>query len=223
MDAVYLYKHTNSDELVYSVRLLKKFYPSVGVIYIVGDRPPAALDGQVVHIQHRAPLGKFVDQMMKFALIVRLQYLSDQFILMMDDVYLTAPFTPQVLYDRKYPTLADKIKSRADDPYRKSLMKTGKYLIENDMSDTNYELHVPVVIEKQKAIFVTNNIVDTDFDLQIKSLYFNFYNPLDGQTSVPYDDVKNIKIEDVNAYLSTSNVKFEKYRKFLDQLLWMNL
>jgi len=219
MDAVYLYKHTNSDELVYSVRLLKKFYPSLGTVYIIGDKPPARLAGEIIHVHHRSQAGKFADQMLKFALAVRMPELSDQFILMMDDVYLTAPFNPQVVHDRKYPTLADKIKSRANDPYKTSLMKTGRYLTENDMNDTNYELHIPVVIEKQKALYVTNNIVDTDFDLQIKSLYFNFYNPLDGQSSVPYDDVKNIKIEDVTDYLSTSNVKFEKYKKFLDQLL----
>jgi len=219
MDAVYLYKHTNSDELFYSIRLLQKFYPDLGTIYVIGDLPPTRLYGEVVHILHRSIAGKFADQMLKFALAVRIPELTDQFILMMDDVYLTAPFNPKVVHDRKYPKLSDKIKSRADDPYRKSLVKTGRYLTENDMNDTNYELHIPVVIEKQRALYMTNNIVDTDFDLQIKSLYFNFYNPLDGDTSVPYDDVKNIKIEDVTEYLSTSNVKFAKYKKFLDQLL----
>jgi len=219
MDAVYLYKHTNSDELFYSIRLLQKFYPDLGTIYVIGDLPPTRLYGEVVHILHRSIAGKFADQMLKFALAVRIPELTDQFILMMDDVYLTAPFEPYRMYDRKYPMLNEKIKSRADDPYRKSLIKTDVYLKQNDLGTRNYELHVPAVIEKEKALYMTNNLIDTDFDLQIKSLYFNFYPSLDGLGSVPYDDVKNIKIEDVNAYLSTSNVKFAKYKKFLDQLL----
>jgi len=219
MDAVYLYKHTNSDELLYSIRLLKKFYPSVGQIWVIGDKPPAAVAAEVIHVLHRSKLGKFADQMLKFSLMVRNPMLSDQFILMMDDVYLTAPFNPQICYDKKYPTLKDKIVGRANDPYKTSIMKTGRYLTENDMSDTNYELHIPVVIEKQKALYVTNNIVDTDFDLQIKSLYFNFYPSLDGLGAIPYDDVKNIKIEDITAYLSTSNVKFYKYKQYLEGLL----
>lgn len=218
MDAVYIYKRTNSDEFLYSVRLLQKYYKNLRRIWVIGDTPPLRLRNDVTHVYYRTQAGKFADQLAKFSYMVREYGLSDNFILMMDDVHLLEDFKPAIMYDRKYPTLHDKIVNRTNDQYRASLEKTEAYLKENGLNTVNYELHVPTIINKEKAIVMTNNLIETDFDLQIKSLYHNFY-PIDSMGAVAYDDVKNIKIEDATSYLSTSNVKFKNYQRFLERKL----
>ena len=218
MDAVYIYKRTSGDELLYSVRLLQKNVKDLGTIWVIGDVPPESLRNDVRHVNYTTRMGKFADQMAKLTYIVREPELSEDFILMMDDVYILSLFKPEVMYDQKYPTLRERIVNRVQDQYRASLEKTEAYLEENDLNTVNYELHIPVVMNREKAVVMTNNLIETDFDLQIKSLYYNFY-PIDALGAVATPDVKNIPIKDATRYLSTSNVKFRNYQKFLESQL----
>lgn len=214
MDAVYLYKRTNSDELLFSIRLLQKYYNNLGKIWVIGDRPPKTIADEIEHVFHRSTLTKWGDQLDKIRRIAQYNELSEDFILLNDDFFVTSDYTPQLLYNNQV-SLESIVMSRTHDQYHKSLQGTIEWLEENELGTANYELHVPMLLNKALVNSLMANI-EVGRDLQFRSVYGNSY---PGLTNGGITDVKNIPIAGVNGLLSTSNVKFNKYRKFLEGLL----
>lgn len=215
MDAVYLYQRTASKELEYSIRLLRKFYPDLNQIWLIGDKPPTAIQNEVNHVYHHSSIGKWADQLDKVRRIAQINEVTDEFVIFNDDFFVTSEFKPAMYYNKKLPSLAALVASRAPDPYSNSVSKTIGFLEDNDLQQYNFELHIPMKVNKMLVNGLMANI-EPGIDLQFRSVYGNSYlTTVDGS----HYDVKNIKIDDITDYLSTSNVKFHNYRKFLDRLL----
>lgn len=215
MDAVYLYKHTASHELALSIKLLKKFYPDLGKIWIIGDKPPVAIQSEVNHIYHYTTLNKWADQFDKVRRAAQHPEVSDDFMIFNDDFYVTAPLKPAMYMHKSLPSLTALVSSRHIDPYGKSVIKTMEFLEENDLPQYNFELHIPMKVNKMLVNSLMSNIT-VGVDLQFRSIYGNSY--LTNSDGTHYD-VKNIKLEDITDFLSTSNVKFSNYRRYLEKLL----
>lgn len=218
MDAVYFYKKSSRGELEISVGLLKKFYKELGTVWVIGDTPPASIENEVVHIEHSSQLNKYEDQMSKFAMIVRQQDISDNFLLMMDDIFLLSEYRPIIYRDARYPSLQSRAESRPQDLYRESIENTIDSLAENGLPTFNYELHVPIPFNKHKAIVMTNNLIGESANMQIRSLYYNFY-PMDAINAVARYDVKDIRRSEISDILSTSDTKFRNYKSLLQRFL----
>lgn len=218
MDAVYPYKRTSGAELKLSIALLERFYPDLGGVFIIGDKPPESVSKRVTHIPHTSSFNKFDDQFAKLRIMANYPGLSDNFILMNDDFYLLAEYKPRVYRDVDYPTLRDRaVKAAGYDLYQKSLLLTSNYLLSEGMSDYNFEVHVPMVMNKMNFAAMSSNF-DPEPGLQLRSLYSNWYS-MDVIGSEVIKDVKNIPTSEADKFISTSDSQFTKYRPFLEKRL----
>lgn len=186
MDVVYTYKHTNSDELEWSIKSLK----NVGhrSVYVIGDDPK--IDG-VTHIppdkQKWGDYSKYHNQIQNYLTAWRYNDISDDFLAMNDDFFILRSWEP-INYNRG--SLKDHIKQRRiNDLYARSLNETRKYLETRNFPALSYELHTPFIFNKallkKLIIDLGDNILNK---YQLRSLYGNVYRA----PTEYHEDVKNV-------------------------------
>lgn len=187
MDIVYTIKHdpeNNSEELRYSLRSLKNI-PHDKVI-IVGEKPDWVTN--VTYIPVPQNLTKHQNVRNNFIAAVTSDEVSEDFILMNDDFFFMKPvpempnlhFGPmdEVIrqYEARYPEGTQYIDTMK--ALYRVLREKG---IEHPIS---YELHVPMVISKQKARHLYLEVKERLY--QFRTYYGNYFNI--GGTQTP--DVK---------------------------------
>lgn len=206
MDVVYVHKHGKSDdELRYSLRSLKNM-PHDNV-YICGDLPEWASEN-IIHIPDRkydwSIMGnKFANQEAKWFTVCNDPRVSDNFIMMNDDFFVMKPIDSM-------PTLHRGRLHRAgssDSHYYRTLAYTREFLIRNlVLAPLNYELHIPMVINKTKRLavsyFIHRHFVRGQI-VQMRSIYGNMFD-IGGKLS---EDVKNVDNYD-SVFLSTDEDTF---------------
>lgn len=195
-DAVYVYKHThdNGQELKHSLRSLYNINGFSGKVYVIGDRE-AWFSSKINHIQTRQHPNRYIDVLNKVARACQTDDISDEFIIMNDDMYITKQAPLRALYREVPPRIASF--------YNRCVHKSLDWCREYEDDPKNYELHLPMILNKSKMLTVYNLIKNDMHPVPIlyRTAYGNFYH-IGGH---PYKDAKayDLNLED-KVFISTS-------------------
>jgi hypothetical protein len=192
MDLVYICKNGDNEELRYSIRSAVKNL-SHDKIWVVGGKPDWYTGNYIKVSQTRS---KYVNAKNNLNAICNSEDISESFILMNDDFYIinkveSVPY----MYSG---TLNDKIKQREDifngNTYVALLRQTlGSLQKKKNGIILDYELHVPMIMEKKKLAKVLR------LSGLWRSVYGNIFN------------VGGIKIKDVKVYSKTDRFYNNSY------------
>lgn len=211
MDFVYICKDGDNEELRYSIRSVMASFPDAKV-WVVGGKP-AWYRGNFIFIPQQS--AKYINAINNLKAICASEEISEQFTLMNDDFFIIEKLSS--IDNFHGGSLLDKINL-----YKKIATKSG-YISKleqtlnkiNDLGISNaldYELHVPMVMEKAKLKVVLKH----GHQFLWRSMYGNLFNV--GGTEMK--DVKvytegplvaksyNIKDKD-HKYLSSTDTSFQ--------------
>lgn len=209
-DILYVYKDFGrSDELRYSLRSLKNI-PHRNVV-ISGDLPDWVQN--VVHIPNKKhdwviPDNRFLDAEGKFLTALESRELGEHYINFNDDFFVMQKIDKVPMFH-----MGKLAWRKPDSSYRMMLARTGNILSNiGIMQPLNYELHLPMPMEKTKRLainyFMQRNMKRGQV-VCMRSMYGNVYE-VGGKKK---DDVKNLtdKAEIVNnIFLSSANDTFQQ-------------
>ena len=181
MDLVYICRNGDNEELRYSIRSAVKNLPH-NKIWVVGGKPDWYTGDYIEVNQGKS---KYRNARNNLKAICNAKEISESFILMNDDFYIINKIDSiPYMYAG---TLSDKIKQRDDifngNTYTALLRQTlGSLSRKNINIALDYELHVPMIMEKKKLLKVLS------FSGLWRSVYGNMF------------EVGGIKISDVKVY-----------------------
>lgn len=201
VDLVYICRTGDNEELRYSIRSAVKNL-KFDNLWVVGGKPDWYVGNYVEVSQEKS---KYVNARKNLFAICNNRSISESFILMNDDFYIMesvdqVPYMHGGLMKNKISLYKSMVK---DTPYVKLLSKTFTNLSRRSIKDVlDYELHVPMVMEKEKLLQVIN------FSDLWRSRYGNTFN------------VGGIEIEDVKVYTTGSLVKksYDMHKRTLGYL-----
>lgn len=205
-DVVWVYKGNNNSELEYSVKSVKNI--EHGRKIVIGDSPGL---NTVEHIKQ--PIYRWAMLSPHHDVISKLHHattldISDDFILMNDDFFITKPTDIPVAHRGP---LQDHVNNRRiNDAYTKTLKKTLDYLKGQGIDEPlSYELHIPMVLNKHKLRELYDTIIPMishASPMLTRSLYGNLY-----QIGGEYmDDPKNVNNFQDFIFLSTNEKTFNQ-------------
>lgn len=219
MDVVYPLKKDASkwddNEIKYSLRSLRNI--KFDKVFIIGYKPNF-LNDEVIHIQKNDIYeNKQTNVIEKIMTICKDERVSDDFILMNDDFYFLEPQEVNILIRGKLENMGEfTLKSK----YGYSLREAVKWLKERNLETNSYEVHYPMIYNKQKFLDLFSQIDYKENPILHRSVYGNYYN-------VPYkEDVKDFKVFNLKdfahrneKFLSTNNEIPFLIRKFIKEKL----
>ncbi len=202
LDVVYVHEQKRSNEIEFSLKSLKNVEHRN--VYIIGDDPEIkGID--YIHVPHKkhkwANESQYADQISKYLQACEMEELSDDFLAMNDDFFILHEWKPINYSNGK---LLDRLIQRSiSDTYDRSLRATDRLLRKNVTERINFELHTPFLFNKNKLKWLIEAL--NDHNLQIRSLYGNFYNIETKYMS----DVKDVEDFHRRTLLSTSPSSFD--------------
>lgn len=148
VDAVYICRGGDNEELRYSIRSTEKNLP-VSRIVVVGE-PPSWYIGAAIHVKQLSQQ-KYVNAQNNLKAIASSSFISNEFVLMNDDFYTISEITSIPNYNGG--SLRSKVERYMQQapysPYTKKLSNTYRYLVKTGISNPiDYELHVPMIMAK---------------------------------------------------------------------------
>jgi len=216
MDLVYICRSGDNEELRYSIRSMVENFPHDN-IWVVGGKPDWYIGNHIPIPQGRI---KYENAQKNLKAIVESKEISEKFVIVNDDFYAIKPikrvytFVSGLLYDK-----LQSYSSRHPSSYYTSLIgltyKRIKQLLGNDFVPMDYDIHVPMVYEKEKLKSLVK------YTLLWRSLYGNIYD-------VPYKIMKDVKVYRYNreaalqeildrevSYMSSDDESFEYLKEEL--------
>ena len=211
MDFVYICKDGINEELRYSIRSVVESFPDSN-IWVVGGKPPWYIGN---YINVKQVLTKYRNAIQNLNTICNSNEISEEFVLMNDDFYIIKNISSIKTYHGGL--LLDKInlyqKLNSNSNYTRKLSATYKKIKSLGIeSPLDYELHVPMVMEKKKL----KQILENNDQFLWRSIYGNVFS-IGGEQM---EDVKvysrgplvlksyNIK-KDEHIYLSSADNSFD--------------
>jgi hypothetical protein len=193
MDLVYICRNGQNEELRYSIRSAVKNLPH-DKIWVVGGKPDWYTGN---YIQVNQTKNKYANARDNLRALTESEEISESFVLMNDDFYIVNKISSIPYMHAK--SLDEKIKTREDlfsgNSYNRLLRATIKSVSKRvDTPAIDYELHVPMVMEKKKLQHVLK------FPGLWRSIYGNIFN------------VGGIEIRDVKVYEKSSIFYPNSYR-----------
>lgn len=175
-------------ELRLSLRCLEKNAKGIGRVFIVGNCPDWVQN--VVHIPAEDTWTPENNAFQKILKACRSD-ISDMFLLMNDDFFMLRPFDVETYpyYDRGYLE-----KKEEDTPYNRSINKTIEVLKMFGDRNTNYEVHCPIRIQKNKFLLMTDiaeYFKKENTGVLCRSLYGNIFDTSLEDFYGPVEDPKN--------------------------------
>jgi hypothetical protein len=221
MDFVYICKDGDNEELRYSIRSVMASFPDAKV-WVVGGKP-SWYSGNFIFIQQRS--AKYINAVNNLKAICSSEEISEEFILMNDDFYIVEKINSVETFHGGL--LLDKIntykKITQQSGYIFKLEKTFDKLRDLGMtSPLDYELHVPMVMEKQKL----RTVLKHGSEFLWRSMYGNMFNVggeemvdvkvyIDGPLVAKSYEIKNKE----HKYLSSTDTSFQMlYSAILKEL-----
>jgi hypothetical protein len=182
MDFVYICRSGENEELRYSIRSVVNWFPEAR-IWVVGGKPDWYLGNYIEVAQDRH---KYANAFNNIIAICDSKEISKSFVLMNDDFFILNKFDLNDIFNGGL--LSNKIKRSREvtnnSRYLRKLTETRDTLKSNNLHDIlDYELHVPMVFEKNKL----DTIVKKYPELLWRSMYGNLYN-LGGK------EIKDVKV-----------------------------
>jgi hypothetical protein len=211
MDFVYICKDGSNEELRYSIRSVVESFPD-SKIWVVGGKP-TWYTGNYIEVTQN--LSKYRNAIENLKALCNSEEISNKFVLMNDDFYIVKNIDS--VKDYHGGPLLEKInlyqKLNSNSNYTRKLAATYKKIkslgIENPL---DYELHVPMVMEKEKL----KQTLQNNYQFLWRSIYGNVFN-VGGEQM---EDVKvyakgplvlksyNLK-KDEHIYLSSADSSFD--------------
>ena len=170
MDFVYICKEGVNEELKYSIRSVVESFPDSN-IWVVGGKPDWYVGNYIeVHQIHT----KYKNAVENLKMICSSPQISNKFVLMNDDFYIIKKINNIGTFHGGY--LLNKInlyqKLNGNSNYTRKLNATYKRLKAIGIDDPlDYELHVPMVMEKQKL----QEVLDKNDQFLWRSMYGNIF------------------------------------------------
>lgn len=172
MDVVYILKDTpDNEELKYSLRSLKNL-PHRKVVF-VGGNPEGV--GPDLHIPLKQTKDKWHNATDLIKKICKDKRLSEDIILFNDDFFVTKPIDEMIIY--KNHTLQDICRyvthngTRESEYIKTRIKPTARVLQNKGLPQDNYELHIPMVINRKKMLKICNMFPE----YAKRSCYGNYY------------------------------------------------
>lgn len=170
MDVIYPYKSAPEDfEIRYSLRSLVNM-PHDGV-FVAGDRP-IFLTGAAQHVPVSPHDDRYTSSTNNILATLRQEDVSDQFIVMHDDIFVLEPWT----FRHEHRCTIDEYLARgaASGPYREMVQKTRDVLRAHGVADPLFfGLHTPTVYDKANLLDLARGFGDKL--LLMRTLYHNLY------------------------------------------------
>jgi len=204
MDFVYICKEGVNEELKYSIRSVVESFPDSN-IWVVGGKPDWYVGNYIeVHQIHT----KYKNAVENLKMICSSPQISNKFVLMNDDFYIIKKINNIGTFHGGY--LLNKInlyqKLNGNSNYTRKLNATYKRLKAIGIDDPlDYELHVPMVMEKQKL----QEVLDKNDQFLWRSMYGNIFK------------VGGSEMQDVKVYTSGPLV-FKSYNLNIDNHTYLS-
>ena len=203
-DIVYILKNEiTTDELKYSIRSVEKNFIDRRNIWFAGGKPVGIEPDHYLHINQTGS-NKWQKVSNTLKIICTTPEISENFWLFNDDFFIMHPIAeiPAAVDGTMNKRIKELIQKNNLSNYAKELLAT-KRALENRGYDTlNYALHIPMLINKEKAL---NTLYEFPYNPMFRCLYGNMYNT--AQVVMP--DVKiyleNITPKSNEILLSTSD------------------
>lgn len=144
----YWHGGATGDELRFSIRSVETNFVGQAIITVVGDKPPW-YTGHFIARPRVSPATNniaFRDMLEKMLFIATHDEIKNQFVWIMDDVYLIRQVN---LCDLKDPR-AERFKESTLNKWQQIKIKTMESLAERGLTQHDYATHLPHVVEKQK-------------------------------------------------------------------------
>lgn len=224
MDILYLMAEGGKGaELTYSLRTLVNLPHDR--VFISGGCPSCIDKSKVVHIPTKQSGTKYENSTANLKAACRDPLLSEDFILMNDDFFITQPITdPAKELALNRGKLDDVFqfyfnKFAGSSGWAKGMRDTGKWLKNQGISEPLcYELHLPMIMNKRKVLdmFALPGIDKLPI-FHKRSAYGNIYNVGGEKTKdVKITSSSIFKPEKVGKFLSCDDVSFPVIKMFLD-------
>ena len=202
-DVIYIIRNgiVDTSELRYSLRSLDNLQH--GDVWIAGGDPQDIKPDRYLDIKQEGA-SKWERTTYTLRKICEAKETPDMFYLFNDDFFIMQP--AEIIPPIYNGTLYDRIKSIGASRYAKQLKSTADELTRRGLGVNNYAVHIPLFIEKDKALEV---LKEFDGWPMFRSLYGNYWN-IGGENR---PDVKiaqtSIMPAEDKPYLSTSNISFK--------------
>jgi hypothetical protein len=183
MDFVYICKDGSNEELRYSIRSVVESFPDSN-IWVVGGKPDWYIGNYIRVNQTQTKYKNAAENLKK---ICSSKEISESFILMNDDFYIIKKIDNIETFHGGY--LLNKInlyqKINGNSNYTRKLAATYKKIIGLGIEDPlDYELHVPMIMEKEKL----KEVLKYEDQFLWRSMYGNTFN------------IKGKEMQDVKVY-----------------------
>ena len=209
LDVVYILKNDiSSEEIRYSLRSVEENFPHRKVFFF-GGRPPMINPDVMVPI-HQFGMNKWEKVRNSLIKVCQNDEVTDDFFLFNDDFYILKPVDTENFINFSDGDLEGRAKDiihryGKGSQYSTQLLQTATFLKAHGKPSKSFVLHLPMLINKQKALEV---LTMKGMPPMFRSLYANM-------AEVPYETRKDVKIytndltpgEDWD-YLSTTDESF---------------
>ena len=208
-DIVYILKNNiDPEELRYSIRSVVKNFP-YRKIWFYGGKPEGIEPDEGVYFEQIGS-SKYEKAAYTWRKVFKNNQITEDFWLFNDDFFIMSkiddvlPIVNGTLYHH-----IKRIEKRngSRSPYTRKLGRTMEYLKDHGYDTLSYEVHIPMLINRKKALEVINM---PNYSYAFRSMYGNFYTI----AARLEPDVKIVKLDEEpdpdihNHYLSTSNDSF---------------
>ena len=215
-DVIYILKNSGpAEELRYSLRSIEKNMTH-GDVWFYGGTPDGFIPDHAIRFT-QAGFTKWEKVRSTLLAICKNPNVPDRFWLFNDDFYILQRMnSTKAIYNKTLKDHYEHVEKKhgGRTAYSKALRYCEEVLKAKELPTLDYAVHIPILIDKDKALEVLNAFPDCPM---FRSLYGN-YNQLDG---VHHSDVKIADFDkEINpdaTFLSTSNKSF-KYGKVGEQL-----
>lgn len=168
----------NNKEIYHSIRLLQK-YCSYDRLWIIGERPDdVPLDTEYYYVPFTEKFSATRNVFMKLVTMCQHTDISEDFLYMMDDIFLLKHIEPE-----KYPLYhSGEIRDyKMVNPYLGEVLETKKFLKRHNKPVLHYGVHCPIVYNKQNILEIDSfywkyvNSLDCKYGLNPRILYGNWF------------------------------------------------
>lgn len=198
-DIAYILRNgVSSNEIKYSLRTLSCL--KHGRVFICGGLPSYINKNKVTHIKAKdSKNNKLLNAIDKIKEICNTKEVSDDFILMNDDFFFLKPVDNVKIYYNGTLDHMEKTHISKAGYYYKAIRLTLKTLRDRGIKNPlNYEVHYPIVFNKEKFLEVMSTI-NPEYPILFRSFYCNML----GVPGEDRNDVKAYSVVDLNRLLKT--------------------